>query len=33
MAGIDLLIERGIADAGRLGILGHSYGGVLPCTR
>jgi dipeptidyl aminopeptidase/acylaminoacyl peptidase len=27
MAGIDLLIERGIADAGRLGILGHSYGG------
>jgi dipeptidyl aminopeptidase/acylaminoacyl peptidase len=33
MAGIDLLIERGIADAGRLGILGHSYEGVLPCTR
>ena len=29
MAGIDLLIARGIADPARLGVIGHSYGGFL----
>jgi hypothetical protein len=29
MAGIDLLIKMGIADPGRMGIFGHSYGGGL----
>ena len=29
MAGIDLLIARGIADPAKLGVFGHSYGGFL----
>jgi dipeptidyl aminopeptidase/acylaminoacyl peptidase len=29
MGGIDLLIQRGIADSARLGVLGHSYGGFM----
>jgi dipeptidyl aminopeptidase/acylaminoacyl peptidase len=29
MAGIEMLIDRGIADPDRLGIFGHSYGGAL----
>jgi len=29
MAGLDQLIERGVADVNRLSILGHSYGGGL----
>ena len=29
MAGIDVLIKRGIADPDKLGVLGHSYGGAL----
>jgi dipeptidyl aminopeptidase/acylaminoacyl peptidase len=29
MAGVDLLVQRGIADAKRLGVYGHSYGGYL----
>jgi len=29
MAGVDLLIERGIADPERLGIMGWSYGGYM----
>lgn len=29
MSGVDLLIERGIADAQRLGIMGWSYGGFM----
>lgn len=29
MAGVDLLIERGIADPERLGVMGWSYGGYL----
>ncbi len=27
--GVDSLIERGLADANRLGVFGHSYGGYL----
>jgi dipeptidyl aminopeptidase/acylaminoacyl peptidase len=29
MAGVDYAIDRGIADAGRLGVGGWSYGGIL----
>lgn len=29
LAGLDLLLARGIADADRMGVLGHSYGGYL----
>jgi dipeptidyl aminopeptidase/acylaminoacyl peptidase len=29
MAGVELLIAKGIADPARLGVLGHSYGGFL----
>ena len=29
MAGLDQLIENGVADADRMGVLGHSYGGGL----
>lgn len=29
MAGVDLLIARGLADSTRLGVAGHSYGGYL----
>jgi dipeptidyl aminopeptidase/acylaminoacyl peptidase len=29
MAGVDLLIERGVADPDRLGIMGWSYGGFM----
>jgi dipeptidyl aminopeptidase/acylaminoacyl peptidase len=29
MAGIDLMIKRGIADEHRLGLIGHSYGAYL----
>jgi len=29
MAGVDSLVKWGLADASRLGVLGHSYGGYL----
>jgi dipeptidyl aminopeptidase/acylaminoacyl peptidase len=29
LAAVDFVVERGIADPGRLGIGGHSYGGIL----
>lgn len=29
MAGVDLLIQRGVANPNRLGVYGHSYGGYL----
>ena len=29
MSGVDYLIEEGIADPDRLGIIGHSYGGYM----
>lgn len=31
LAGIDALIERGIADPGRVGVTGGSYGGFMSC--
>jgi dipeptidyl aminopeptidase/acylaminoacyl peptidase len=29
LAGVDYVVKLGVADAGRLGIGGHSYGGIL----
>ena len=29
VAGVDALVERGIADSGRVGVFGGSYGGFL----
>jgi dipeptidyl aminopeptidase/acylaminoacyl peptidase len=29
LAGVDALVERGVADPGRLGVLGGSYGGFM----
>lgn len=29
MAGVDHLVAQGIADAGRLGVMGASYGGFM----
>lgn len=29
MTGVDMLVEEGIADAGRMGVKGWSYGGIL----
>jgi dipeptidyl aminopeptidase/acylaminoacyl peptidase len=31
LSGIDSLVARGIADAGRLGVTGRSYGGYMTC--
>jgi len=31
MAGVDYVISRGIADPGRLGVTGWSYGGFMTC--
>jgi dipeptidyl aminopeptidase/acylaminoacyl peptidase len=31
MAGVDYVIEKGWADAGRLGVSGISYGGYMSC--
>jgi len=31
MAGLDHLVDSGVADAGRLGVTGWSYGGYMTC--
>jgi dipeptidyl aminopeptidase/acylaminoacyl peptidase len=31
LAGIDALVERGVADPGRIGVTGGSYGGFMSC--
>lgn len=32
LAGVDLMVEEGIADPDRIGIMGHSYGGGMTAT-
>ena len=32
LAGVDLMVEQGIADPDRIGIMGHSYGGGMTAT-